>query len=49
MRVTISGEWFICANLLVDAACLHAVGRMGGKRVRAGRIMGAAASPFGVG
>lgn len=37
--MTISGEWFICANLLMDAACLHAVGRVGGKRVRAGRIM----------
>lgn len=39
MAVTISGEWFICANVLLDAACLHAVSRMGARRVRAGRIM----------
>lgn len=37
--MTISGEWFICANVLLDAACLHAVSRMGAKRVRAGRIV----------
>lgn len=37
--MTISGEWFICANVLIDAACLHAVSRMSAKRVRAGRII----------
>lgn len=35
----ISGEWFVCANLLLDAACLHAVARMSGKCVRAGRLI----------
>ena len=39
--MTISGEWFICANVLIDAACLHAVSRMGAKRIRAGRIIAA--------
>jgi len=37
--MTIMGEWFVCANVLLDAACLHAVARTGGKRVRAGRII----------
>ncbi|MBR5231030.1 MAG: sigma-E processing peptidase SpoIIGA [Clostridia bacterium] len=40
--MTIAGEWFLCANLLLDAACLHAVGRIGGKAVRAERIILAA-------
>lgn len=40
--MTIVGEWFLCANLLLDAACLHAVGRIGGKAVRAERIILAA-------
>ena len=37
--VTIVGEWFVCANVLLDAACLHAVARSGGRRIRAGRIV----------
>lgn len=37
--MTISGEWFICANVLLDAACLHAVSRMSGRYVRAGHII----------
>lgn len=41
--MTISGEWFICANLLIDAACLHAAGRMSGRCIRAGRLMTASA------
>ncbi len=39
----INGEWFVCANLLIDAACLHAAGRMSGRSVRAGRLMAASA------
>ena len=35
----ISGEWFVCANLLLDVSCLHAVARMSGKCVRAGRLI----------
>lgn len=41
--MTISGEWFVCANLLIDAACLHAAGRMSGRRIRAGRLISASA------
>jgi len=39
MRVTISGEWFVCANLLMDAVCLRAVSRLCGRPVRAGRMI----------
>ena len=37
--MTIMGEWFVCANVLLDAACLHAVARASGMRVRAGRMI----------
>lgn len=38
MRIV--GEWFICANVLLDAACLHAIARTSGRHVRAGRMIG---------
>ena len=37
--MTIVGEWFFCANVLVDAACLQAIARCGGRRIRAGRVI----------